>query len=76
VSGLKLDRSFVTDVGSAPGSTAIVAAVIGLAHGLDLDVVAEGVETDQQADVLASMGCPQGLGFLFGRPEPEPGRRP
>lgn len=72
VSTLKLDRSFVRDVGQDEESTTIVSAILGLAQGLGIDVIAEGVETEQQADLLAEMGCSKGQGFLFG--EPQPGR--
>jgi len=70
VSALKLDRSSVSEVGREDQSTAIVAAVLDLARGLGLDVVAEGVETEQQAAALLAMGCPRAQGYLFGRPEP------
>lgn len=72
VSTLKLDRSFVRDVGQDQESTTIVAAILGLASGLGIDVVAEGVETEQQATVLASMGCSKGQGYLFGQPAERP----
>ncbi len=71
VSALKLDRSFVSEVGREDQSTAIVAAVRDLARGLGLDVVAEGVETEQQAAALLAMGCPRAQGYLFGRPGPD-----
>ena len=49
---------------------AIVSAIIALAKGLEMETTAEGVETDQQAEVMRSMGCDQLQGFLFGRPVP------
>jgi diguanylate cyclase (GGDEF)-like protein/PAS domain S-box-containing protein len=67
---IKIDRSFVSDVAARPGNAAIVKAVIGLARDLDMDVVAEGIETRQQADHLRSQGCTFGQGFLFGRAMP------
>ena len=69
---LKIDRSFIEPLGLGPQqrSTAIVSAVLSLAASLDLDVVAEGVETVAQRDVLLSMGCVHAQGFLFGRPAP------
>jgi diguanylate cyclase (GGDEF)-like protein len=72
---LKIDRSFIAPLGrgAQQRSTAIVSAVLSLAASLDLDVVAEGVETDAQRDVLLSMGCVHGQGFLFGEPVPATG---
>ncbi|CAN5608345.1 hypothetical protein BH10ACT1_BH10ACT1_12220 [soil metagenome] len=71
VSGLKLDRSFVAGVDDDPQSAAIVDAVLGLAEGLGLQVIAEGVESERQAITLADLGCPLGQGYLFGRAVPE-----
>ncbi|WP_338440021.1 bifunctional diguanylate cyclase/phosphodiesterase [uncultured Aquabacterium sp.] len=67
---LKIDRSFVQDVASQEDAQAIVRAVIKLAHALGLKVVAEGVETVAQQDVLKRMGCDQLQGFLFAKPMP------
>jgi EAL domain-containing protein (putative c-di-GMP-specific phosphodiesterase class I) len=67
---IKLDRSFVTDIGNSGRDQALVAAVVQLARNLDLRVVAEGVETEVQASVLANMGCHVHQGYLFGRPAP------
>lgn len=72
VSGLKLDRSFVTEVGEVPASTAIIASTVTLARALGLEVVAEGVESDRQAAELVAMGCDAAQGFLYGRAEPDP----
>ena len=64
---LKIDRSFVGRLG--PGADgAVVAAIVAMARNLDLEVVAEGVETPAQADLLRSFDCPIGQGYLFGRP--------
>jgi diguanylate cyclase (GGDEF)-like protein len=64
---LKIDRSFVGRLG--PGAdSAVVAAIVAMAHNLDLEVVAEGVETLAQADLLRSFGCAVAQGYLFGRP--------
>lgn len=65
---LKIDRTFVEGVGEDPSDSAIVNAVINVAHDLGRVVVAEGVETAQQAAVLTSMGCDQVQGFHYGRP--------
>jgi EAL domain-containing protein (putative c-di-GMP-specific phosphodiesterase class I) len=67
---VKIDRSFVTGLGVDKGDAAIVSAVIGLAHALDLRVVAEGVETEEQAARLKTLGCNEAQGYLFGRPQP------
>ena len=67
---LKIDRSFVQDLESQDDAQAIVRAVIKLAHALGLKVVAEGVETEAQQDMLQRMGCDQLQGFLFARPMP------
>jgi diguanylate cyclase len=60
----------VRDVPSSPEACAIVNAVIAMAHGLGLVVVAEGIETGAQLDYLRQAGCDRGQGYLFGRPEP------
>jgi diguanylate cyclase (GGDEF)-like protein len=65
---VKLDQTFVTDLGHDPVSAAIVEAVHRLAGVLDLRVVAEGVETEQQHDQVVRIGCHLAQGFLYGRP--------
>jgi diguanylate cyclase (GGDEF)-like protein/PAS domain S-box-containing protein len=67
---IKIDQSFISNVKSNPQSAAIVRAVIGLAHGLDLPVLAEGVETQAQLDFLTAESCNEVQGFLMGRPHP------
>ncbi|WP_444984788.1 bifunctional diguanylate cyclase/phosphodiesterase [Halomonas mongoliensis] len=67
---LKIDQSFVRDVLEDPASASIVASTIGLAKSLDLEVIAEGVETTAQRDWLLSHGCRRFQGYLFGRPQP------
>jgi diguanylate cyclase (GGDEF)-like protein/PAS domain S-box-containing protein len=68
VDTLKIDRSFVEDLGRAPADVAIVAAVIGMARALDLAVIAEGIENEPQARALRELGCELGQGFYFSRP--------
>ena len=68
---LKIDSSFVRDLGSSLDAQAIVEAVVRLAHALGLKVVAEGVETQDQADILAQLHCDELQGFLFARPMAE-----
>ncbi|MEW9856365.1 EAL domain-containing protein [Novosphingobium rhizovicinum] len=68
VNRLKIDRSFVTHLPEDEEDKAIVEAVLALARTLRLEVVAEGVETDEQAEYLRSRGCSEAQGFLYGRP--------
>jgi diguanylate cyclase (GGDEF)-like protein len=69
---LKIDQSFVADLGLSGDAMAVVDAVIRLAHALGLRVVAEGVETERQRDILQSLGCDEFQGYLFARPmDPE-----
>ena len=70
VDELKVDRSFVRGLGEDAEDDAIVRAVLGLARALGLEVVAEGVETRAQLDLLAALGCHAVQGFLLGRPQP------
>jgi predicted signal transduction protein with EAL and GGDEF domain len=65
---IKIDRSFVTRLDRSGSSAAIVRSVIGLARGLRLPVIAEGVETEQQRQILAREGCDEIQGYLIGRP--------
>ena len=65
---LKIDRSFVADLGQSGDAMAVVDAVIRLAHALGLSVVAEGVETERQRDILQTLGCDEFQGYLFARP--------
>lgn len=62
---VKIDRTFVADLGAVPAADIIVCAVIDLAHALGLTTVAEGVETVEQRNVLAGLGCDQFQGFLY-----------
>ena len=70
ISELKIDRSFVRDLGITPQSSAVVTAIIALARSLGLRVVAEGVETLRQMEVLHRLGCGLMQGFLFSRAVP------
>lgn len=67
---IKIDRSFVEDVGVDRTSTAIVKATILLANSLDITVLAEGVERQEHLDFLREAGCAEVQGFLFGHPQP------
>jgi diguanylate cyclase (GGDEF)-like protein/PAS domain S-box-containing protein len=68
LSGLKIDRSFVGALGGSNGSGAIVDAILRMALALDLEVVAEGLESAEHLDVLRRLGCRFGQGYLFSRP--------
>jgi EAL domain-containing protein (putative c-di-GMP-specific phosphodiesterase class I) len=67
---LKIDRSFVHGMTADSDGTSIVSSIIGLAQGLRLKVIAEGVETEEQKQLLTELRCDQIQGFLFGRPMP------
>ena len=65
---IKIDRDFVKDLPYSADSMAVINAVTALAHGFDMTIIAEGMETQQQAEVLRIAGCHQGQGYLFGKP--------
>jgi EAL domain-containing protein (putative c-di-GMP-specific phosphodiesterase class I) len=67
---LKIDRMFVRDVPKQKKDSAIVRAIVELAHALELHVTAEGVETAEQHEALRGLGCDSMQGFLFARPMP------
>ena len=68
VDKLKIDQSFVRDMGNSSEADSIVRAIVALAHGLSLAVIAEGVETDAQLDRLKHIGCNEIQGYLLSRP--------
>ena len=70
VTRLKIDRSFVHELCNRPQGAAIVSAVISLGRSLNLEVTAEGIETDEQRIRLLALGCREGQGYLFGKPVP------
>jgi EAL domain-containing protein (putative c-di-GMP-specific phosphodiesterase class I) len=67
---IKIDRSFIKDIGDGVGSLNIVRAVAALATGLGMETTAEGVETEQQRETVRSEGCTEMQGYLFSRPLP------
>jgi diguanylate cyclase (GGDEF)-like protein len=75
VSVVKIDRTFVEGIDREVRHQAIVKGIIALAHSIDLEVVAEGIETSEQYRVLTELGCDFAQGYLLGRPQPEEPRR-
>ncbi|MGB0129526.1 MAG: EAL domain-containing protein, partial [Rhodocyclaceae bacterium] len=71
VTTLKIDRAFIKDIPVDPSDQALVAAIVAMGHGLGLRVVAEGVETVEQEDLLRDHPCEMSQGFLRSRPLPE-----
>jgi diguanylate cyclase (GGDEF)-like protein len=69
VDALKVDRSFVAAIDDERQHGTICAAIIGMAHSLGMQVIAEGVETEHQRDFLVQRGCDLAQGYLFGRPD-------
>ena len=70
VDTLKIDRSFVIDMTAAQEGLALVSTIISLAHSLKLNVVAEGVETEEQSRLLRLLACDEMQGYLFSKPVP------
>ncbi|CAN5900806.1 hypothetical protein BH11PSE12_BH11PSE12_08930 [soil metagenome] len=71
INKLKIDRSFVSDLPNDKDDVAIAQVIVSLSHHMGMKVVAEGIETVQQADFLRQLGCTFGQGFLFSQPLPE-----
>jgi len=70
IDSLKIDRSFIGAMGEDERKTKIVQTILLLGKGLGIEVVAEGVETQQQADALRKLGCERAQGYFFARPVP------
>ena len=70
LSGLKIDQSFIRNVAASEEDAAVVKAILYLARSFDLSVIAEGIETEQQASLLQDLGCQFGQGFLYAKPLP------
>lgn len=64
---LKIDRSFVSELAESDDRQTIIRAILDLAKTMGISVIAEGIETDGQAETLRAMGCPQGQGYLYGK---------
>jgi EAL domain-containing protein (putative c-di-GMP-specific phosphodiesterase class I) len=71
VDSVKIDRSFTARVHDDSRTRIILAATVELAHDLGLTVVAEGIETERDAQLMAWLGCDHGQGWFFHRPEPD-----
>jgi EAL domain-containing protein (putative c-di-GMP-specific phosphodiesterase class I) len=69
---LKIDRSFVSGIVGTSPSVPMLEGILGLADKLSLEVIAEGIEESSQLDVLRTLGCPMGQGFVLARPAPAP----
>jgi EAL domain-containing protein (putative c-di-GMP-specific phosphodiesterase class I) len=67
---LKIDQSFVRNIGMKASDATIIQTIIGMANNLGMAVIAEGVETQAQRDFLENMGCLLYQGYLFGKPVP------
>jgi len=70
ISVLKIDQSFVSDADNNPDDAEMVKTIIGMAHNLRMTLVAEGIETDAQRQMLAAQGCEVGQGYYYSRPVP------
>jgi len=68
ISKLKIDQSFVRDITTDPNNAVIAQAMVNMAHSLNLEAIAEGVETKEQLEFIRSIHCDQMQGFLFSRP--------
>lgn len=69
IDAVKLDRSFISDLTTDEGTVSMVRSVLSMAEALNLRVVTEGVETEEQLDILRALGCEEAQGYLLGRPE-------
>jgi len=69
IDAVKLDRSFVSDLTTDPATVSMVRSVLAMAEALHLRVVTEGVETEEQLEILRALGCDEAQGYLLGRPE-------
>jgi EAL domain-containing protein (putative c-di-GMP-specific phosphodiesterase class I) len=70
VDTLKIDRSFIVDMTTSAAGLALVSTIVNLGHSLNLKLVAEGVETEEQSQLLRALRCDEMQGYLFGRPVP------
>lgn len=73
---LKIDRSFVSNIGSNTNTARLIDTIITMGHGLGMEIIAEGIESDQERQFLCTHGCDQGQGYLFNHPLPLERLRP
>jgi EAL domain-containing protein (putative c-di-GMP-specific phosphodiesterase class I) len=73
---IKIDQSFVSDIAIDANDATIVQTIIVMGHTLGLNVIAEGVETEEQKQALIGLGCSLGQGYLLGRPAAQMGALP
>ena len=71
VNAIKIDRSFIITMGDDPNVMTLVSTMISMAHSLKLNVVAEGVDSEEQASTLQRLGCEEMQGYLYSKPIPE-----
>jgi diguanylate cyclase len=69
---VKIDRSFVSALGEDEGARTLVRSIVGLVNDLGLEAVAEGIEHEEEAAILAELGCTYAQGYLFAKPLPVP----
>ena len=70
INTLKIDQSFIRSMTSEPSSLILVKSIIGLAQNLGMKIIAEGIETEQEASIIRDLGCEECQGFWFARPMP------
>ena len=72
---LKIDKSFVDGIASSGQRLALAEGIVEIARTLEIDVIAEGIETEEQRDLMTEMGCQYGQGYLLAMPMAAPARR-
>jgi len=70
ISAIKIDQSFVRDLSERQSTSPIISAIVGIARGFGLQLLAEGIETGDQLNILRNLGCEEMQGYLFSRPVP------
>jgi EAL domain-containing protein (putative c-di-GMP-specific phosphodiesterase class I) len=76
IDAFKIDRSFVSRIATSPRSKELVRTIVTMGLNLDLDVIAEGIDTDDDLEFVRALGCSHGQGHLFSRPVPAEAFRP